>query len=265
MSNTSKPVLVVPPPPSEGLAGQEAEPLYSDLLAVEALLPDSLEFFVNKRNAYMQSMPADAANLLPGYVHLKPSVPGEPPTVGDLVISFAETICKVPEGKLQGQPFKLLDFQKRFIKDTLDGGGIRTAILSVGRKNGKTALAAIILLAHLVGPVSHRNSQLVSGAMSRDQAALVYSLAKKIALGSPWLSPLVRFLDSKKALLGVTRGTEFKALAADGGRAQGLSPVFALLDEVGQVKAERSEFVEAIVTSQGAHDNPLLMVISTLW
>ncbi|MDI9095768.1 terminase TerL endonuclease subunit, partial [Providencia rettgeri] len=40
-------------------------------------------------------------------------------------------------------------------------------------------------------------------------------------------------------------------------------PVLAILDEVGQIVGPRSEFVDAIVTSQGAHKNPLLIAIST--
>src|SRR5699024_6512385 len=42
-----------------------------------------------------------------------------------------------------------------------------------------------------------------------------------------------------------------------------LSPVLAILDEVGQVRGANSEFVDAITTSQGAHETPILMVIST--
>jgi phage terminase large subunit-like protein len=57
--------------------------------------------------------------------------------------------------------------------------------------------------------------------------------------------------------------TEFRALAAEGRTAHGLSPVLAILDEIGQVKGPQSDFVDAITTSQGAHDAPLLLVIST--
>jgi phage terminase large subunit-like protein len=39
--------------------------------------------------------------------------------------------------------------------------------------------------------------------------------------------------------------------------------VLAILDEVGQVKGPHDPFIEAIETSQGAHENPLLLAIST--
>jgi phage terminase large subunit-like protein len=119
------------------------------------------------------------------------------------------------------------------------------------------------LLAHLVGPEAKLNSQIVSGAMSRDQAALVFNLASKMVQLSPKLSSVVRIVPSGKRLLGLPLNTEYKALAADGKTAHGLSPVLAILDEIGQVRGPQSDFVDAIVTSQGAHESPLLLAIST--
>jgi phage terminase large subunit-like protein len=37
----------------------------------------------------------------------------------------------------------------------------------------------------------------------------------------------------------------------------------AILDEMGQVKGPQDDFVDAVTTSQGAHENPLLLIIST--
>jgi phage terminase large subunit-like protein len=57
--------------------------------------------------------------------------------------------------------------------------------------------------------------------------------------------------------------TEYRAISAEGKTAHGLSPVLAILDELGQVRGPHSDFVDAITTSQGAHDHPLLIAIST--
>ena len=137
------------------------------------------------------------------------------------------------------------------------------AILSMARKNGKTALIAAILLAFLVGPEAKRNSQIVSGAMSKDQAALVFALACKMVQLSPELSKVVKIVPSGKRLYGLPLNVEYRALAADATTGQGLSPRLAILDEVGQVRGPKSEFVEAIVTAQGAYDDALLVAIST--
>lgn len=185
-------------------------------------------------------------------------------TRSEKVIRFIERFCVTPEGAHVGEPLVLADFQKVFIRELYDNPhGTRRAYLSIARKNGKSGLIAGLLLAHLVGPEAVQNSQIVSGAMSRDQAALVFSLASKMVQLSPTLSDLVRIVPSGKRLIGLPLNVEFRALAADGKTAHGLSPVLAILDEVGQVRGPQSDFIDAIVTSQGAHQAPLLIAIST--
>ncbi|RYG10352.1 MAG: terminase large subunit [Burkholderiales bacterium] len=185
-------------------------------------------------------------------------------TRAERIIAFIERHCPTPDGAHVGKPIVLDAFQRRFIVAVYDNPtGTRRALLSLARKNGKTALIAGLVLAHLVGPEAKLNSQLVSGAMSRDQAALVFNLASKMVQLSPRLSSIVRIIPSGKRLLGLPLNTEYKALAADGKTAHGLSPVLAILDEIGQVRGPQSDFVDAITTSQGAHEAPLLIAIST--
>ena len=185
-------------------------------------------------------------------------------TRAERVIAFIERYCVTPEGAHVGQPLVLAGFQRDFIRDVYDNpAGTRRALLSVSRKNGKSGCIAALLLVHLIGPEAKQNSQIVSGAMSRDQAALVFGLASKMVMLSPKLSKLVRIVPSGKRLIGLPLNVEFRALAADGKTAHGLSPVLAILDEVGQVRGPQSDFIDAIVTSQGAHDSPLLIAIST--
>lgn len=180
------------------------------------------------------------------------------------IIAFVERYCLIPSGAGVGKPIKLEPFQRKFIVDVYDNPrGTKMAILSVGRKNGKSALISCLLLAHLVGPEAKRNAQIVSGAMSREQAALVYDLASKMVAQSRELSSIIREVPSSKKLIGIPMGTEYRALSAEGKTAHGLSPILAILDEVGQVRGPQSDFVDAITTSQGAHDAPLLIVIST--
>ena len=183
---------------------------------------------------------------------------------GNKVIRFIHTHLRVPEGSKVGEPIVLAKFQKDFIKEIYDNPrGTRRAYLSIARKNGKSALIAALLLAHIIGPRAVQNSQIVSGGMSRDQAALVFALAAKMLRLNPELEKRVRIIDSGKRIIGLGKNVEYKALAADGTTAHGLSPVLAILDEIGQIKGPTNPFVEAITTSQGAHDAPLLIGIST--
>lgn len=157
-----------------------------------------------------------------------------------------------------------MPFQRKFIIDTYDNPhGTSRAYLSIGRKNGKTALIAAILLAHICGPEAVQNSQIISGARSRDQAALIYKMAAKMVALNPDLVRAVRTVPSGKMLIGLARNVEYRAISAEAGTAHGLSPVLALLDEVGQVKGDYDAFIEAIETSQGAYEKPLLIAIST--
>jgi phage terminase large subunit-like protein len=185
-------------------------------------------------------------------------------TRGEKVIAFIERYCVVPDGVLVGKPIKLLEFQRKFILEVYDNPvPTRRAYLSIGRKNGKTALIACLLLAHLVGPEARLNSQIISGARSREQASLVFKLARKMVMLSPELSKIIRVVPSGKELYGLPMNVEYKAISAEAGTAHGLSPVVSILDEVGQVKGPVDAFVEAIETSQGAHNDPILFAIST--
>lgn len=180
------------------------------------------------------------------------------------VIRFIETYILSPEGDHIGKPMKLEPFQKRFIVDIYSNPvGTHSAYLSIARKNGKTALIAAILLAHLVGPEAVQNSQIVSGAQSKEQAAVVFELARKMIEMSPILSKLVRIQPSGKRLIGLARNVLYRALSAEGKTAHGLSPILAILDEVGQIVGPTDKFVSAITSAQGAYSNPLLIAIST--
>jgi phage terminase large subunit-like protein len=181
---------------------------------------------------------------------------------GDDVIAFVERCCYIPEGKFVGRPVVLREWQKGIIRQIYDTP-TRRAVISFGRKNAKTTLSAFLLLAHLVGPAHRRNSQLFSAAQSRDQAALLFSLAAKIVRLSPELRGAVVVRDTAKQLACPELGTLYRALSAEASTSYGLSPVFVVHDELGQVKGPRSELYEALETAAGAQDEPLSIVIST--
>lgn len=175
---------------------------------------------------------------------------------------WIERFCRVPEGKLVGQPVKLTEHQKLWLADIYDTD-TRTFILSMGRKNSKTATSAFLLLLHLAGPEAKANSQLFSAAQSRDQAAILFSLAAKMVRMSPELSSVVGIRDTAKQLYCSELGTLYRALSADASTAYGLSPAFVVHDELGQVKGNRSELYEALETAAAAQDDPLSIIIST--
>jgi len=183
-------------------------------------------------------------------------------TVGDKVIEWIERYCMVPEGAMVGKPVHLRPWQRDVIRGIYDSK-TRRAIVSFGRKNGKTALSAFLLLVHLCGPKAKANSQLFSAAQSREQAAILFNLAAKVVRLSPDLNAVVTVRDTAKQLFCKDLGTLYRALSAEASTAYGLSPAFVVHDELGQVRGPRSELYEALETAAGAQESPLSVIIST--
>ena len=122
------------------------------------------------------------------------------------VIDFIEKLT-VPSGTGQGKPFNLQEWQKDFIRDIYepalpDGRRVvRRAILSMARKNGKTALIASIALAHLVGPERIPNGEIYSAANDRDQAGIIFKFARQIVEVEPELLEKVEIIPSTKTMI----------------------------------------------------------------
>lgn len=177
---------------------------------------------------------------------------------------FCEAFLFVPDGDDVGKPIRLAWFQEMFFYSIFDNVHMtRVAILSMARKNAKTATIAMILICFLEGPEAKLNAQIVSGALSRKQAGIVFKLARQMIILSPRLRDRVKIIPSDKILVGLTLNVEYTALSAEAGTTHGLSPYLAILDEMGQVKGPQSDFIDAVTTAQLAHSNPLLIIIST--
>lgn len=174
---------------------------------------------------------------------------------------------KVPSGEGQGGKFKLREWQKKFIRAIYEPHGlngrrsVRRAILSIARKNGKTALIAALVLAHLVGPESIQNGEIYSAANDREQAAQVFKVARQIVEMDVELSAMIRIIPSTKTLTCYANGSFYRAISAEAGTKHGLNPSFAIYDELAQ--ARNRELYDVIDTSFGARAEPLFVVIST--
>lgn len=179
-------------------------------------------------------------------------------------IDWIQKFCYVPEGQHTGRKIELRDWQQDELRRIYDNPArTRRAILSFGRKNGKSALASCLLLLHLCGPEARPNSRLYSTAQSRDQAGILFDLASKIVRQSPVLYDVVVIHEARKELTCPELGTGYRALSAEATTAFGLSPVFCVHDELGQVRGPRSQLYEAMETATAAQSDPLTIIIST--
>lgn len=180
-------------------------------------------------------------------------------------MAFAERFLKVPEGEFVGQPIKLMLWQEVFFYSVFDNpAGTKLAILSCGRKNSKTVTSAMILLSYICGPEAIENSMIASGALSREQAGLVFQHMSKFIAQSEALQKATRVITSGKKIIGLSKNVTFTSIAKDGGRTMGRSDIVVLGDEWGQIRGPTDDFIDALFSGQGAYgDKALKVVIST--
>lgn len=182
------------------------------------------------------------------------------------IICFIECLT-IPSGVGAGKPFKLRKWQKKFIENVYgpqrQNGNLRTrrAVLSVARKNGKTAFIAALVLTHLVGPEATINGEIYSAATEREQAAIVYKVCSQIVRADPELEGLLKMVDSTKTIVCYGNGSFYKALSAEVGSKHGLNPTVVIYDELAQ--APNRELYDVLDTSMGARDEALFITIST--
>lgn len=177
------------------------------------------------------------------------------------IIKFVETL-NVPSGKGSGGPVKLRKFEKDFIRDIYGGKvHVRRAILSMGRKNGKSFITAALALVHLVGPEAIENGEIYSAATEREQAAIVFKYAVQIVRGDPELLSMIKVIESTKTMVCLANGSVYRAISAEASSKYGYNPSLVVFDELAQL-ADR-ELYDALDTSMAAREEPLFIVIST--
>jgi phage terminase large subunit-like protein len=138
---------------------------------------------------------------------------------------------------------------------------VRRAVLSIARKNGKTLLAAALVLVHLVGPEAVMNGEIYSAANDREQAAQVFKCAKQMVEAEPELLVVLRVVPSTKTIVCLPNGSFYRALSAEVGTKHGLNPTFVIFDELAQAKSR--DLYDVLDTSMGARAEPLFLAIST--
>ena len=184
------------------------------------------------------------------------------------VVAFLEDL-PITQGSLAGTKLRVRPWQRDFLaevyREEADGRRpVRTAILSLGRKNGKTQLVAGLALCHLLGPEAEPRGEVYAAANDRFQAGKVFAEMTAIISKHPEIENrvnIIRFRKEIEVLEGDGEGSIYSTLSADAATKHGLSPSFCVYDEAGQ--APKRDLFEALDTAMGARDNPLLCIIST--
>ncbi|HXG77505.1 MAG TPA: terminase TerL endonuclease subunit [Gaiellaceae bacterium] len=184
------------------------------------------------------------------------------------VVRFLESLT-VTSGARAGEPFRVRPWQREIIEAwyATDASGrriVRTGLLTLGRKNGKTTLCAALALAHLLGPETEPRGLIVCAAKDRDQASLLYDEVVAFLRRSPKLLDRVNIKRHAKEIEDLATGSRLLPVSSDAGKAHGLSPSVVIIDELAQwgTGAGR-ELYDALTTGTGARAEPLTLIIST--
>ena len=138
----------------------------------------------------------------------------------------------------------------------------KTVYAEVPRKNGKTSMAAGILLYMLLVD-KEIGAEVYSAATTREQAGLVYEIAAQMVTAKPSLASRVKRLDSKKRLVGQGDhlGSFFQACSSEAGAVHGTNPHCVIFDELHE-QPDRKLW-ESFQTGFGSRDQPLFFSITT--
>lgn len=183
------------------------------------------------------------------------------------VVAFLEALT-VTSGALAGQPFRFRPWQREFVEavygpaDATARRLVRTAVLSMARKNGKTGIAAALALCHLLGPESERRGQVYSAAADRDQAALIFAEMVAFIEADAALAMDCNIQRFAKVIEHLPSGSVYKALSAEAKTKHGFSASFIVYDELAQ--APNRHLYDVLTTSTAARREPLTIVISTV-
>lgn len=182
-------------------------------------------------------------------------------------IKFIETFCRHNKGKLAPKQLKLSLWQKAFISclygivDESDRRIFREVALFVGRKCGKTLLAAAIIAyeAYVDGEFG---SEIYCIAPKLEQADLVFSAYEFTKDKNPDLSKRTR--KRKSDYIIDATNTTIKKIAFNEKKADGYNPMLTVADEMSSWQADRGlKQWEVMVSGTGARIEPITLAISS--
>lgn len=186
------------------------------------------------------------------------------PRSAAVAIAFFERMLHHVKGEWSGEPFKLQPWQRELISELFgwkrpDGSRrYRRAYIEIPRKNGKSTLAAGIGLLLLFAD-GEPGAEIYSAAADRDQAAIVFDVAKGMVESSPHLQRLAEVY--KRSITVPATRSSYKVLSADAFTKHGLNAHGVIFDEL-HAQPTR-ELWDVLSTATGARRQPLLVAITT--
>ena len=184
----------------------------------------------------------------------------------DRAIMFIENL-RHTKGKWAGKRFWLLPWQEQIIRDIFgivkeDGKRqFRTAYVEIGKKNGKSELAAAVAL-YLLYADNEPSAEVYGAAADRQQASIVFDVANQMVQMTPALMKRSKIMGATKRIVNYSNQGFYQVLSAEVGTKHGLNVSGLVLDEV-HAQPNRKLYEVLTKGSGDAREQPLFFLITT--
>ena len=184
----------------------------------------------------------------------------------DRAVTFIENL-RHTKGKWAGKRFWLLPWQEQIVRDVfgiVDENGnrqFRTAFVEIGKKNGKSELAAAIAL-YLLFADNEPSAEVYGAAADRQQASIVFEVAADRVRMCPALSKRVKILASQKRIIYMPTNSFYQVLSAEAYSKHGFNIHGVVFDEL-HTQPHRKLFDVMTKGSGDARMQPLYFLITT--
>lgn len=184
----------------------------------------------------------------------------------DRAVKFIENLCHT-KGKWAGKRFWLLPWQEQLIRDIFgiikpDGyRQFRTAFVEICKKVGKSELAAAVAL-YLLYADNEPSAEVYGAAADRQQASIVFDVAKQMVEMSPALLKRSKLMTATKRIVNYGNSGYYQVLSAEVGGKHGFSVNGLVFDEI-HTQPNRQLYDVLTKGSSDARQNPLHFIITT--
>ena len=186
----------------------------------------------------------------------------------DNAVKFIETHLTHTKGELAKTPFILQEYQKEEIIRPLFGWKCadgsrkyRTSFIFLPRKNGKSTLAAAIILT-LLYLDKEFGAEYYSAANDREQAKIVFSVCSDMIKNNPKLGNFVNIF--KNSIVYDAEGSFYKAISRETSTKHGFNTSGFIYDELHGMRDDGTENLwQVLETSTGSRKQPISIAITT--
>ena len=184
----------------------------------------------------------------------------------DRAVAFIENL-KHTKGKWAGKRFWLLPWQEQIVRDLFgivktDGNRqFLSAYVEIGKKNGKSELAAAIAL-YLLYADNEMSAEVYGAAADRQQASIVFDVANQMVKMSPALTKRSKIMGATKRIVNYSNAGFYQVLSAEVGTKHGLNVSGLVFDEL-HAQPNRKLYDVLTKGSGDAREQPLFFIITT--